>query len=186
MAYVQPALMRSTITPEPNGIKVVIPAKRNWFILLFLSFWLCGWAVGEFTVPFEFFKNDTPSGAKLFSLAWLGAWTIGGGFAIYAWLWQIKGEEIITLTPAALLKKRSVFGYGRQHEYGIQHVKNLRVAPQGYNPFDFASVGQFWGVSGGAIAFDYGAKTYRFGAGLDESEANQIVSQMKQLVKIPE
>jgi hypothetical protein len=184
MAYVQPASMRSTVIPEPNGIKIVIPAKRNWFILLFLSFWLCGWAVGEFTVPFEFLKNDTPSEAILFSLAWLGMWTVGGGFAIYAWLWQVKGQEIITLTPTALLIKRSLFGYGRQKEYGVQHLKNLRVAAQGFNPFDFSSAGQFWGISGGTIAFDYGAKTYRFGVGLDESEANQLVSQMKQLVRI--
>lgn len=186
MAFVQPALMRSTVTPEPNGIKVVIPAKRNWFILLFLTFWLCGWVVGEFSVPLVLFKQNTPAGAKLFSLAWLGGWTVGGGFAIYTWLWQLKGAEIITFTPSGLLKKRSIFGYGRQQEYSIQHINNLRVATQGYNPFDFSSGGQFWGISGGTIAFDYGAKTYRFGAGLDESEANQIVKQMKQLVKIPD
>jgi hypothetical protein len=30
---------------------------------------------------------------------------------------------------------------------------------------------EFWGISGGRLAFDYGAKTVQFGIGLDESEA---------------
>lgn len=105
MGYVNPASMRSTILPESNGLKVVIPAKINWFLLLFLSFWLCGWAFGEFMVSFEFFKHNTPPGAKLFTIAWLGGWTVGGGFALYTWLWQLKGEEIVTVTPTAIIKK---------------------------------------------------------------------------------
>ena len=30
-------------------------------------------------------------------------------------------------------------------------------------------------IVGGNIAFDYGAKTYRFGSGIDEAEARKIV-----------
>jgi hypothetical protein len=37
----------------------------------------------------------------------------------------------------------------------------------------------FWGIGGGLIAFDYGAKTFRFGASVDESEARDIVSELK-------
>lgn len=32
-----------------------------------------------------------------------------------------------------------------------------------------------WGFRGGSMAFDYGAKTYRFGFGVDELEAHQIM-----------
>jgi hypothetical protein len=31
----------------------------------------------------------------------------------------------------------------------------------------------------GTISFDYGAKTFRFGAGLDEAEAHQNITQLK-------
>ncbi len=40
--------------------------------------------------------------------------------------------------------------------------------------------GQFWGVGQGIITFDYGAKTFRFGSGLDEAEAKMILSEITQ------
>ena len=55
-------------------------------------------------------------------------------------------------------------------------MKNLRVAPIGFNPLDISAALQLWGIGGGAIAFDYEAKTLRFGAGLDETEAKQVVT----------
>jgi hypothetical protein len=32
---------------------------------------------------------------------------------------------------------------------------------------------------GGTIAFDYGAKTFRFGGGLDEAEASHLIELLK-------
>ena len=37
-----------------------------------------------------------------------------------------------------------------------------------------------WGT-GGLLAFDYGAKTVRFAASIEEAEASQIVSDLKAL-----
>ena len=64
------------------------------------------------------------------------------------------------------------------------HISNLRVSPQPFNPFNFSASLQFWGVGGGAIAFDYGARTYRFGGGVDEAEANQIIATIKERYKL--
>ena len=76
---------------------------------------------------------------------------------------------------------------GVRKEFGLSYLRNMRTnAYGGYNPFDFSSAGRFWGFSGGTIAFDYGAKTYRFGIGLDESEARHIVAKVKEQFKIPE
>ena len=42
-------------------------------------------------------------------------------------------------------------------------------------------------MSGGtSIAFDYGAKTYRFGRDVDEAEAKEIVKTIKNRFKIQE
>ena len=38
---------RATINDIYNGVEITIPAKRNPFIIIFLSFWLCGWLMGE-------------------------------------------------------------------------------------------------------------------------------------------
>jgi hypothetical protein len=43
---VEVAEPRWTLTEESNRRRFVIPAKRSWFLILFLGFWLCGWAVG--------------------------------------------------------------------------------------------------------------------------------------------
>jgi len=55
---------------------------------------------------------------------------------------------------------------------------NMRAAPTSFNPWNFTSGLEFWGIAGGAIAFDYGARTFRFGA-VEEAEANQIVQTIR-------
>jgi len=185
MGYVIPQNMRSTINQRNGELTIEIPVKRNWFILLFLSFWLCGWVLGEIMVPVMFFSKETQGPPMLFAIAWLGMWTIGGGFAILIWLWQINGKEIIRFTHNSLIKRKALFSFGRNKEFGLDYVKNLRISPQSYNPFDFSSALQFWGMGGGIIAFDYGAKTYRFGQCLDESEAKTIINNVNSHVNIP-
>jgi hypothetical protein len=123
-----------------------------------------------------FGRGDAP---KLFLGAWLLMWTVGGGVAIFAWLWMAKGVERILLRGDALVLKREVSGVGRTREYDLSHVGNLRVAPASWNPYDWSSAMQFWGIGGGLIAFDYGARTFRFGSSIDEAEARDIADQLK-------
>ncbi len=174
--FVKPPGPRHTATEEADGLAIRIPAKRNVFIVAFLTFWLCGWAVGEVMASITLFTSaQKEPGAAAFMLFWLCGWTVGGAFAIYIWLWQIKGCEVVTVSPTALSIRREVLGYGRTKHYDIAEVRDLRVAPLTYNPFDFRSGMAFWGIGGGMLAFDYGFKTYRFGGGVDEAEARIIL-----------
>jgi hypothetical protein len=68
-----------------------------------------------------------PKGGALFLTGWLGAWTVGGGLAIYFWLWMIAGHEVVTLTPTLLGLRRDVLGFGRSRDYDLLSVKNLSV-----------------------------------------------------------
>ncbi|MFA5354743.1 MAG: hypothetical protein WC291_10980 [Thermodesulfovibrionales bacterium] len=174
---------RAVITATGNGLQVVIPSRKNAFLILFLAAWLVGWAVGEVMVPTTFIKGIKDTGALIFSAAWLVAWTIGGGFAIYTWLWNVAGKEIITVNSLYLTVKKDLFGYGRVKEYEMSHITNLRVSPQPFNPFDVSSSLQFWGVGGGVLAFDYGSRTYRFCRGVDEAEATQVMGRIKEYHK---
>ncbi len=179
MVRVEIPQRRSTINDSPSGCEIVIPAKRNFFIIAFLGFWTIGWACGEvFAIRQLFFMPKGQNFPEIFLLAWLGAWTVGGAFAIYTWLWTVSGKERIRLRPAALSMKRDVLGFGRTREFDLNHVANIRVSTQNYNPFDFSSGMRFWGLGGGLIAFDYGAKTFRFGASIDEAEAKEIVNEL--------
>ncbi len=119
-------------------------------------------------------------------LAWLGVWTVGGLFAIYAWFWQVMGKEIVTVHGQAFTTRRDIGGLGFDKEYDLVQMRDLRIGQIGFNPLELSSSLQLWGVGGGVIGFDYGARTYRFGAGLDEAEAKQIVTAIKQRYRIPE
>jgi len=177
--FVKPPGPRHTATDEADGLAIRIPSRRNIFLFAFLTIWLCGWAFGEVSALITFFKfAQKEPGAASFLIIWLCGWTLGGAFAIYTWLWQLKGCEIITVSPTALGIKRDLFGRGRTKYYDVSEIRELRVTPLTYSPFDFRSGMAFWGIGGGALAFDYGFKTYRFGAGVDEVEARIILQMM--------
>jgi hypothetical protein len=75
--------------------------------------------------------------------------------------------------------KRDVFGLGRTREYDATEVKNLRLSPPLTYPYQsFARIS--YGSSDGRIAFDYGARTCRCGAGIDDAEAGQIIERIRQ------
>ncbi len=181
----QPA--RATITESPEGLLITIPTKKNWFLILFLGFWLMGWLFGEVAAIHQLIRGHPPHGANLhpsaprgmnlFLVPWLGAWTVGGGFAIFAWLWNFAGVERVVLGPSTFTTKREVLRIGPVKEYQLSSVSNLRIdaLPALFN----SRMSPFPMMGGGTIAFDYGAKTYSFGMGLDEPEAQQIVERLK-------
>ena len=168
---------RSSVLDTPDGLTINIPARRNWFAILFLGFWLCGWAFGEVSVIRELATGKF-KGSSLFLIGWLGAWTVGGGAAIYFWTWMLAGREIVTLAPTLLGVRRDILGFGRSREYDLPSIRNLRIDR---SPIDNNLSGNALSRSmfGGTIAFDYGAKTFRFGGGIDEAEASQLIERLK-------
>jgi hypothetical protein len=168
---------RSSVLDTPDGLIINIPAPRTWYAILFLGFWLCGWAFGEVAVIRELVIGKF-KGSSLFLIGWLGAWTVGGAAAIYFWSWMIAGHEIVSLTPTLLGVRRDILGFGRSREYDLPSVKNLRIdrAPI-YNNLSSTNLSR--SMFGSTIAFDYGAKTFRFGGGIDEAEASQLIERLK-------
>lgn len=186
MAKTQPSDFRITIADTAEGLRIVMPCRRSWFVICFLTFWLCGWAVAEVMVANQLMMGDGPPDGELFMLAWLGVWTVGGVVAIYAWLWQLMGKEILTARGQTFNIRRDIGGFGFDREYNLVQMRDLRIGSAGASPLEFSSSLQLWGVGGGAIAFDHGERMYRFGAGLDEAEAKQVLTAIKQRFRIPE
>ncbi|HUL00241.1 MAG TPA: hypothetical protein VLX29_05225 [Nitrospirota bacterium] len=184
MAKVQPHKMRSQISDGPAGLTVTIPTKKNYLLLIILAVWLFGWAVAEVTVPKEFLRGNTSPLQKLFMAAWIIGWTLGGIIAIFIWLWNVAGKEIIRVTGMGITIKRAVFDYGIERQYDMAYIKNLRLF-QGVGSLGNQASGlRFWGFGGGLIAFDYGAKTYRFGSSIDEAEARELVEKILNKARI--
>lgn len=185
MAKRQPTASRVTITDSSEGFRIVIPCRRSLFVIAFLALWICGWGVAEVMVAKQFLGGDAPPEGEAFMLVWLGVWTLGGGVAIYAWLWQLMGKEIVTVRGQTFTVRRDIGGFGLSKEYDLVQMRDLRIGPIGMNPVNVSSSLQLWGVGGGVIVFEHGARTARFGAGLDEAEAKQVVAAITKRFRIP-
>jgi len=154
---------------EFGGFRITIPAARNWFLILFLSVWLCGWAVGEVMAPAGavaaiFFGGKPMNGLPplVVLCVWFPLWTVAGFMMMLALAWTLAGREVITLTDEALLIRREVGGLQRSRSFDLTGLTNLRYAPLVYNAFSF-SFAESWGsqlqmigLAGGAVAFDHG------------------------------
>lgn len=194
MPIVPPTPRFKVETLDLNITRIIIPSRKNWFTIFFLGFWLTGWAVGEIMVLrimatsiFGAVAGKAPNasagllGISGFLLFWLAGWTVGGGFAIYTFLWQVAGKEVIEVNSGGITIANKIFSFSRPKEYDAQYIKDLRVSQPAnsmWSPWGHA--GQFWGRGQGIIAFDYGAKTNRFGSGLDEAEAKMIIAEITQ------
>ena len=177
MAFVSPGEARATVQDGPHGLQITIPGARRRFVSLFLLAWLGGWFFGERAALRDLMTGAGGEG-RGFLAFWLAGWTLGGVAVTYLILWTSLGRERLILRPDALVLRREVLGIGRSREYDVRYIKDLRLAaPAG--AFDYRRSLEVWGLGGGRIAFDYGAKTVYFGASLDEAEAKQVVAKLQ-------
>jgi hypothetical protein len=176
MARVAVPTAKASVFDTPAGLVINIPSAKSWYLILFLAFWLFGWLLGEVSAIRSLAIGKMAAGKTLFVVVWLLGWTVGGCYFSYVWLWNLAGHEIVSLTPTSLTIRRNILGFGQSSEYDLPSVKNLRVAPTfGKSNANFPTLS----LIGGTIAFDYGAKTFRFGSSLDEAEASHLVELLK-------
>ncbi len=85
----------------------------------------------------------------LFLVAWLGGWTVGGAFAIYAWLWQVKGVEEISISYDSFKIDKKTPVWTRSKEYRLKDVLSLRVSNSQPSMWNMSGGMDFWGFPGG-------------------------------------
>lgn len=180
---IKPYAPRHWTDNQGDTLYIHIPSRKEWFIILFTGAWLVGWAFGEITVLKFLFPGRPFAGPILFITAWMVLWTLGGLYAIYILLWQLFGKELIAVSNQAIIVNRVIFGLKIPREYDASHIRGLRIStlPEPADLFGFYRATRVTGFSGGLIAFDYGAKTIRFGMGIDEAEARQILTEITQV-----
>jgi len=168
-----------------DGIRLLIkiPSKKNWFIILFLAAWMGGWFIGETSAINGLLSSDD-IGVNGFMLIWLVGWTIGGLFAIIVLLWSLFGQETIQIERDILSVSKGIFDVGLiKKNYELNCIENLEINPEstgidslfGQNK----KIGDFWGLTGGKLRFDYGMKTIKLGIGIDEAEARYLIKEIK-------
>jgi hypothetical protein len=178
----QPYKGRAIIQDNFNDIEIIIPTRKNWFVILFIGAWLGGWFLGEVFAIAALTGLLGKNFAGGFILFWLVAWTVGGFFALRTFLWNLKGKEIINVGQGRLsIDKKGALLF-KSKTYDLNEVKNIRVQEDnfGYGGL-FSGRRNDLGVfnSGGTIRFDYGLQTVKFAAGLDEAEGKFIIQKLK-------
>ena len=171
---------RAIINDNITSLEIVIPVKRIWVVIIFFCFWLTGWLAGEVLAIWEVLSTAGGDSVNSFILIWLAGWTVGGFVVFKILLWNLMGKEILTFEQGQLTINRVGSLFFKPKVYDLNEVKNIRILqnlnnyPQwgrrnSFGPFDI----------GGTIAFDYGLKTIKFGAKLEEPEAKHILQLLR-------
>lgn len=92
--------------------------------------------------------------------------------------WLNTREEVIVITSKSITANRQpLLGFSRSQIYLAEHINNLRLfSSWSFNNARSASGG---GVNG-PLGFNYGARTYFFGMGIPEEEAQPILLLIQQ------
>ncbi len=177
---IEPTLSRTTICEDGDALKITIPSGRQWFATYFSSFGFLIMSVMSFGELFEIIlhENTTETWINILFLIISSVGTVVLGYTL---IWRLAGREILTVGPDLMALRRYPTLFWRTKVFRADKVRGLRATFffLVFSPWQEIKFSDLWGINIGPIAFDYGAKTYRFGAGIDEAEAKQIVSLIK-------
>lgn len=178
---IDPSQPRYQLTQTLEGLQIEIPARRQWLLIIFLSVWMCGWAVGEVTVIRQLTLGDGGED-DWFLMIWLAGWTVGGAWACLSILWPLFGKELITLGSGGIDYRVQLLGFGRNRSYASTHISGLRPVDFSSSWFGNQAMMQppFFSPPIGPIAFDYGADTIRIARSLTEAEARILMATLRQ------
>jgi hypothetical protein len=167
---------RATTSRVPGGIEVSIPVRRRVITIVFLVIWLAMWVFAELNAVGSLTFGASIKGPPKEVLGlWLVVWTIGGVFVFAFLLWTLFGRERVRFSSSEVSLRREALGVGLTRRYQPAAVTHLRAVESVSTGPMFGSRDPF-GIYSGSIAFDYGAKTIRFGAGIDSAEARKLVA----------
>lgn len=178
---------RARVERRPSALVIVIPARRDWPLLLFLLVWLGAWITGGVNVISGLMSGDRDDGSTAFLLCWLGGWVLGVLFAVSVVWWTLFGRETISCDQTSLTVTRAAWPFRRSKRFrrdGIERIRGDAFAGVLKNMFSWPRDAwrhglEMWGLGGGSIVFDYGARTHRFGNKLDEAETRQLVELLR-------
>jgi len=174
--YEEPSEARFLQRMATTGHEVVIPARRNWFVLLFLCFWLAAWTAGG-VMAVQTLRQDF----DLFLVFWLGGWAVGWLFAAATIAWQLNGKETLRVVGGDLDVTHSAIGLKRSWLFRGHDIRNFQASgsptlPFGWNGFDAPLLKwRKWG----SVKFRYGARTVYLAPALDEAEGALIVESLQ-------
>lgn len=163
---------RAQVKNTADGLQVDIRTQRKSIGIFMLFFWVLmifALTAQNLQIAARPGHADVDYAPLLFPLMFFSLF-------FFVFIWMFLSKEQVRVNTRELILTRGLFGIGRKQEFDMNHVKDLRSVAQ---PFAALSsrYGSFYSQMG-SMAFDYGSRTYRFGGGLDEAEAKNLVKQI--------
>ncbi|MBX3580953.1 MAG: hypothetical protein KF810_03535 [Rhizobiaceae bacterium] len=156
--------LRISVRQTTDGLGIHIPPSRQVAPILFIIFWLCGWAVGEYFAIGELASSGFGF-PGIFILVWLIPWTLAGAGCVWVILWQLFGTENLYFTAGALVREWRLLFQGRRRVVMASEIMSVKVDGPG---------GDVAGL--GTIKVETTGKSMRIGSGLDHNEAEFVAS----------
>jgi hypothetical protein len=100
--------------------------RRSWGGLVFLAVWLTGWTIGGIAAFTQLVAGGW--GVRLFMLLWLCGWAFGEGAVVLAIAWQLRGRELLVVTPEHLEVRKEIGSFARTKLYDATLVRNVEAA----------------------------------------------------------
>ena len=165
-----PQSARIEFRETPGELQIQFTAHRNGFVLAFLSIWITGWLWGGLQNfgSAAFWERETFKGGF-----WMLGWVAGLGFAAFNLAWSLFGREQLTLRHDRIFLRMLIGPFILTRECETSATRNWRLSPSGARE-GIETRGYFW-VNAGRIGFDCGERTYRFGEGINRTEALRCV-----------
>ena len=177
-----------SVSEGSHGIRIGLPRGTNWSELclgtlgaaLFTKILLPA-AVNSFQRrPWHSYDHMLMYGGFGFAIALASS--------LLMWIWAFLGRQFIVLDGITLTHRREILGIGFSREYDWSAVRDLRtriLVPKNIPGAPAAANLVFNLRSSAVLAFDYGARTFELGRGLDESSICEIVAFINQRFPCP-
>ena len=157
-------------------LRVVLPARRHPLLVLVFVLWavmLVNWFVS--------LRSGGRAERDQFMLGWGVLCALPG---VVALLWLILGRERLTIREGVLGRRVEVGALGITRAYDLAKISHLRLAELPPGVWQVVRAGPFpIGPAGGSIAFDYGGRMERLGAGLAEDEVPALIEVLAPFVR---
>jgi len=159
---------------------VIYPEKSTWKSVLLYS-WFSMWTTIGGLVTAQFFE-DYKKEEKLVLLVFMAFWTYFFVRIGRAVLWQAKGKELLKLNDQALVFKKSIFGYGKAHEYFYENIKKIRTYDPKTNSFEDFFQNAYFFVGGERLVFDYSGKEIHFARKINEKDTKLLFQYITKII----
>lgn len=147
-----------------DGLKLTIPIKVQWLLLIIYSTTLIAW-LAMIIVVLTYLLQGRSSGAVLTILlfGWLLAWMLLGRFLWNRWQYHAATRELLFIEADRLIHRRPVSIFGITTSYDWEYV----------SPFYYSDKHK-------CPAFDYAYMHVYFGRSLKRGEGESLVNQLNE------